>query len=202
MEYNKKLFCPICLKLYDSSFRIPLILPNCCHSMCSECIKKIITKNNNSLICPIDKISYKEIKSIDKLKINKRLLDNLKDKKYSQNNSKEIITEFEDISNSKEISSKDFLKTETFNDLNNSFSSTFINLKSKKENNSICSVHLLPNNIICINDKIKICSQCAKNKLHINHEILTEDELLKQIENLIDKYQEIEKKIYVIILIN
>ena len=194
MEYNKKLFCPICLKLYDSSFRIPLILPNCCHSMCSECIKKIITKNNNSLICPIDKISYKEIRSIDKLKINKRLLDNIKDKKYSQNNSKEIITEFEDISNSKEISSKDFLKTETFNDLNNSFSSTFINLKSKKENNSICSVHLLPNNIICINDKIKICSQCAKNKLHINHEILTEDELLKQIENLIDKYQEIEKK--------
>jgi len=30
--------------------------------------------------------------------------------------------------------------------------------------------------------------------LHINHQVLTEDELLKQIEKLIDIYQEIEKK--------
>ena len=199
MENLRKLFCFICNKLYDPSIHIPLILPTCNHTICSKCIQEILIKNN-SLICPIDNIIYKEINSIEQLKINKQLIEDIK-KKSHKNSKKNNIT-FEDISNSKEIN---FLKNESCYDLNNnnifnlnnnSFSSTFCNLKSKNENSSVCSIHLLLNNHLCIHDKIKICSQCAKNKLHINHEILTEDELLKQIENLIDKYQEIDKKNY------
>ena len=195
MENIKKLFCFICNKLYDPSIHIPLILPICNHNICSKCIQEALIKNN-SLICPIDNIIYKEIKTIEQLKINKQLIEDINVKR-NKNSKKKNIT-FEDISNSKEI--KSFKNEPCYNNIfnlnNNSFSSTFCNLKSKNEKSSVCSIHLLLNNNICINDKIKICSQCAKNKLHINHEILTEDELLKQIENLIDKYQEIEKKNY------
>ena len=195
MENIKKLFCFICNKLYDPSIHIPLILPICNHNICSKCIQEALIKNN-SLICPIDNIIYKEIKTIEQLKINKQLIEDINVKR-NKNSKKKNIT-FEDISNSKEI--KSFKNEPCYNNIfnlnNNSFSSTFCNLKSKNEKSSVCPIHLLLNNNICINDKIKICSQCAKNKLHINHEILTEDELLKQIENLIDKYQEIEKKNY------
>ena len=199
MEYNNK-FCPKCNILYDKFIHTPLILPNCNHSLCSKCICEMLIKNNNNIICPIDKIINKEIKPIEKTKINKLLIENANNKKYNSNTNK-LKTESEEMSLGNENSSKnDDLKTENNllnknnNNLNLSFSSTFLNLKNKNENNSICSLHLLPNNIICVNDRIKICLQCSKNSLHSNHELLTEDELLEQIEKLIDKYQEIEKK--------
>ena len=36
----------------------------------------MLIKNNNSIICPIDKIVNKEIKQIEKTKINKLLIEN------------------------------------------------------------------------------------------------------------------------------
>ena len=197
MEFNSKKVCPKCNLLFDKLIHIPLKLPKCNHSICSKCICEILIKNINEIICPIDKIVNKQIKSINNLEINHNLIDQIGKREFNENNSKILITEIEEneINSKKEIFKTDskYLNRNDYN-LNTSFSSTFLNLKNKNENNSVCSLHLLPNNIICVNDRIKICSECAKNKLHNNHEILTEDELLEQIEKLIDKYQEIEKK--------
>ena len=194
MDYNKLLICPKCNFSYDTLIHIPKVLPNCHHTLCSKCISQF---TSNTIICPIDKIIN------EKNKINEQLMEDINSKKYNTNNSKILNTELEDISVTKEITPKlEYIKTDTndlnqnsFFNINSSFSSTFFNLKAKNENNSICSLHLLPNNIICVDDRVKLCTQCIKsNKLHINHQLLTEDDLLKQIENLIDKYQEIEKK--------
>ena len=203
MEYNGKPICPKCSSLYDKSLHIPLILPNCNHSICSKCICEMIIKNNNCIVCPIDKKVNKEIKSLKNLQINKNLIGAFETTNKKVNKEKNSnIPKLEEVSLGKEIISKsvnlkidnNYFLNQNNNNNSNTFSSTFLNLKNKIENNTICSLHLLPNNIICINDRVKICSQCLKNNnLHINHEILTEDELLEQIEKLIDKYQEIEK---------
>ena len=204
MNSIKHLSCPKCNLLYDKSLHIPRTLPNCCHSMCSKCISDQIFKNNNFIICPIDKMVHKNIYSLEKLQINEKIVEEINNSEYNDiNNSKILITDLEDISIGNEIISKNkIFKTETsdinqtsFNaNTNSSLFSTFFNLKIKNDNISICPIHSVPNNLICINDKTKICLICSKNNLHINHQILTEDELLKQIEKLIDIYQEIEKK--------
>ena len=204
MDFEKHLSCPKCNLLYDSSLHIPRSLPNCGHSMCSKCISDQIFKNNNLIICPLDNKISENINSLEKLQINEKLVEEINNSKYNNSNkSKILITDLEDISVENEILSKNKLfKTETsdinqssFNvNTNSSLFSTFFNLKIKNDNISICPMHSMPNNIICINDKIKMCVICSKNNSHINHQVLTEDELLKQIEKLIDIYQEIEKK--------
>ena len=197
MDFNKNFYCTKCNISYDSSTHTPLKLPNCNHSICSKCISEQIIKNNNSIICPIDKIISKNINSVEEFKINKKLIEDINNYKFKTKNSKILITDLEDLSIGNEITSKnEFLKNDILdiNQANTSLSSTFFNLKLKNENISICPFHSMPNNIICINDRIKICIICSKNNMHINHQILTEDELLKQIEKLIDTYQEIEKK--------
>ena len=204
MDFEKHLSCPKCNLLYDASLHIPRSLPNCGHSMCSKCISDQIFKNNNLIICPLDNNISENINSLEKLQINEKLVEEINNSKYNNSNkSKILITDLEDISVENEILSKNKLfKTETsdinqssFNvNTNSSLFSTFFNLKIKNDNISICPMHSMPNNIICINDKIKMCVICSKNNSHINHQVLTEDELLKQIEKLIDIYQEIEKK--------
>ena len=59
-------------------------------------------------------------------------------------------------------------------------------------NNSACNIHGLPLNIICIDEKKKICTQCALNDIHSNHQIITEKDFLFNIDNLIDLFQEID----------
>ena len=204
MNFEKLLSCPKCNLLYDKSLHIPRTLPNCSHTMCSKCISDQIFKTNNYIICPIDKIIYENIQSLEKLKINEKLVEEINNSKYNNiNNSNILITDLEDISVGNEILSKNkIFNTETSDinqssyniNTNSSLLSTFFNLKIKNDNISICPIHSMPNNRICINDKIKMCGICSKNNLHINHQVLTEDEFLKQIEKLIDIYQEIEKK--------
>ena len=58
--------------------------------------------------------------------------------------------------------------------------------------NQICTIHSLPLNIICIDEKKKICSQCALNNDHVNHQIMTEIEFMNNIDNLIDIFQEVD----------
>ena len=68
------------------------------------------------------------------------------------------------------------------------------NILLEKNNNQICKDHSLPLNIICIDEKKKICSQCALNNEHVNHQIMTETEFMNSIDNLIDIFQEVDKK--------
>ena len=68
--------------------------------------------------------------------------------------------------------------------------------KVLKKNSSklFCNKHSLPLNIICIDDRIKICSQCVLNSKHSNHQIITDSEFIDNIDYLIDLFQEINSK--------
>ena len=61
--------------------------------------------------------------------------------------------------------------------------------------NSICEMHLLPMNIICIDEKEKICRQCALSKNHLNHKIITEKDYYKNIDELTNIYNDIKMNI-------
>ena len=56
----------------------------------------------------------------------------------------------------------------------------------------MCNIHSLPLNVICIDERKKICSQCALNDEHSNHQIITESEFMNNIDNLIDLFQEVD----------
>ena len=66
-------------------------------------------------------------------------------------------------------------------------------LLKSNSNQKNCNIHSLPLNIICIDEKIKICSQCALNDKHSNHQIITENDFIINIDKLIELYQKIDK---------
>ena len=98
MDYNKLFICPKCNISYDTSIHIPRILPNCYHTICSKCISQLLIHDTNSIICPIDKKINKDINSLEKIKINEKLIEDINNKKFNTNNSKILNTELEDIS--------------------------------------------------------------------------------------------------------
>lgn len=59
----------------------------------------------------------------------------------------------------------------------------------------ICSIHSLPLNIICVDDRQRICSQCALNNLHLNHQIIPENKFTEYINELIKVYEKIESNL-------
>ena len=69
-------------------------------------------------------------------------------------------------------------------------------------NISAWNTHGLPLNIICIDEKKKICSQCALNNIHSDHQIITEKDFLLNIDNLIELFQEIDNNEIIYLSIN
>jgi len=61
--------------------------------------------------------------------------------------------------------------------------------KTQSFNTNFCKEHARPLDVICIDEKIKICNQCALNPKHCNHQIVTDDEFMNQIDTLIDLFQ-------------
>ena len=177
MEFEK-LKCPICNNLYDSSLHIPKILINCGHTICSFCISIKIHENlNNEIICPYDLLANNNITSADLLPTNRSLIDLIENIDKSEKNNLEVnISPLENITS-------DFLRKSN---------SIRTSLKNKPSN--ICLKHSLPLNIICVDDKKKICSQCALQSNHFNHQIFTDEEFMNQIDNLIDLFQDVDNK--------
>ena len=64
--------CPLCKNQYDEETRIPRILLNCGHSICSLCISKF-NETQTSLKCPEDNTEYQNI-SLSSFPINKALI--------------------------------------------------------------------------------------------------------------------------------
>ncbi len=178
MEFEK-LKCPICNNLYDSSLHIPKILINCGHTICSFCISiKIHENSNNEIICPYDLLANNNITSADLLPTNRSLIDLIEnfDKNEKNKNLEINISPLENTTS-------DFLRKSN---------SIRTSLKNKPSN--ICLKHSLPLNIICVDDKKKICSQCALQSNHFNHQIFTDEEFMNQIDNLIDLFQDVDNK--------
>ena len=46
--------CPICTFEFDANDRKPLLC-RCGNSICNECVALIVTRNNNSFVCPLCK---------------------------------------------------------------------------------------------------------------------------------------------------
>ena len=203
---NDKYHCPKCKLLFDSMNHLPRILPTCSHSICSYCINEQLQQSEKNVICPIDNILYEKISGINFFKENQNLILELqeflnipKNHNYEISHDEEIFFDKSGIMNSDKFN-------DTMNSLNlNSsiISSSHCYYKKAKEvrnslleknNNQICKDHSLPLNIICIDEKKKICSQCALNNEHVNHQIMTETEFMNSIDNLIDIFQEVDNK--------
>ena len=199
---NDKYHCPKCKLLFDSNNHLPRILPTCSHSLCSYCITEQLHQTPQTVTCPLDKDVYKEIVSINYFKENTNLIEELQESyNIPSNHNYEISNEEIDFDNDKSI----IMNSDKFNDTMNSMnlnasimsSSHYQKSKNmrnslKEKNNSMCEKHTLPLNVICIDEKKKICSQCALNDEHVNHQIITEDEFMNNIENLIDLFQEVD----------
>ena len=203
---SDKYHCPKCKLLFDSMNHFPRILPSCNHSLCSYCINEEINKKEKHVICPIDNILYEKISNINFFKENQNLIEQLQEKlnipfnhNYEISNDDEIFFDKSGI----------IMNSDKFSDTNNSLnlninssiiSSSHCYYKKSKDirnilianNNQICSSHSLPLNIICIDERKKICSQCALNNEHVNHQILTEIEFMNNIDSLIDLFHEVD----------
>ena len=197
-----KYHCPKCKLLFDYKNHIPRNL-NCGHTLCSYCIIEQLHSSKNSISCPIDKTVYNNIVSIDSFKENTNLIEEIQE--YLDipiNHNYEISNEDIFFDNDKSI-----MNSDKFNDSFNSMTlnasiisssncyykkSKVVRNSIKETNNKMCEKHTLPLNVICIDEKIKICSQCALNNDHVNHQIITEDEFMNNIDTLIDLFQEID----------
>ena len=199
---NDKFHCPKCKLLFDSLNHLPRILSSCSHSLCSYCINEQLHKTENTVICPIDNKHYENIRNINFFKENQNLIEELQESlNIPTNHNYEISNDDLLFDKSGIINSDKFSDTMNSLNLNSSIiSSSHCYYKKSKEiknsliekNNQICTIHSLPLNIICIDEKKKICSQCALNNDHVNHQIMTEIEFMNNIDNLIDIFQEVD----------
>ena len=186
--------CPNCNILFDLSEHLPRILPQCNHSLCASCITKIFFENSlKKIICPMDKVEYDNISNINSFEINKVFIENIK----NNNGNSSTDAEMQDYSEKNLI---DKITPNKNNDkiLNttNSYDKIISQLRkiiNKNSSQCSCEIHSLPMNIICIDERKKICSQCALNDIHSTHQIITEKDFLFNINKLIDLFQEIDR---------
>ena len=201
---NEKYHCPKCKLLFDSLNHIPRILPSCSHSLCTYCINEQLHKNEKKILCPIDNTPYENIENINFFKENQNLIEEIQEKlNILSNHNYEISNEEIFFDKSGIIMNSDKF-SDTLNSLNlntSIISSAHCYYKKSKEirnnllsnnKNQICEKHSLPLNIICIDEKKKICGQCALNNEHVNHQIMTEIEFMNNIDNLIDLFHEVD----------
>ena len=209
-----KNICIVCHIPFDESIHLPRSLPNCTHTICSLCLSKNLLTKSNTFMCPKDNIIYSNVDNIDYFKVNKNILEKIKQIQNQNNQTQNDSTKIDIISLDKEKTkaTKTKIDTGTVNDStlnNNTNTLTYINnqnpqqcyikktikfnKKLKFANNSlICSIHSLPLNVICVNDRQKICSQCALNNLHLEHQIITENKFMDYVNELLKILQEIE----------
>ena len=209
-----KNICIVCHIPFDESIHLPRSLPNCTHTICSLCLSKNLLTKSNTFMCPKDNIIYSNVDNIDYFKVNKNILEKIKQNQNQNNQTQNDSTKIDIISLDKEKTkaNKTKIDTGTVNDStlnNNTNTLTYINSQNPQQcyikktikfnkklkfaNNSlICSIHSLPLNVICVNDRQKICSQCALNNLHLEHQIITENKFMDYVNELLKILQEIE----------
>ena len=175
-EVDEDRKCPLCKNLYNNQERIPRILLQCGHTICEKCIKNFL--DNPPLKCPEDQTEYKDIDSINQFPINKALMKILKKINETKNNSslkgfytsregRKVIDSFKMLSSSKKNIEEEFCKEH----------------KNRKLE------------IICLEDRCKICTNCAIFGPHKNHKLLSIDELQKDIEKKAENLMTIFQKI-------
>ena len=181
--------CPICNNQYDEEIRIPRILLNCGHTICSSCISSS-ENSHTSLKCPEDNTEYQNI-SLSSFPINKALLRLLHLISESKRNKEE-----NSLNKTATIKTP---KTSPNKSLNTARASR-INLENLKlysnKKNEQCLEH--PNRnleMICLEELCKICTNCAIFGKHKNHNVINIDEFVKDIELKAEKLIELFENI-------
>ena len=170
--------CPICLINFNDHKNEPRILIKCGHSICLSCLKEKINFDEKILICPIDNLKYENINSVEIFPKNLALIELFKNKTL------ECLTSPQPKFNSNKLKLIESIKK----------------INDKEQNiNQICNIHPNKNlEIICLDDKCKICTNCALFGEHKNHNIINIDDFEKEIEIkselLINLFDTIEKK--------
>ena len=181
--------CPLCNNQYDEEIRIPRILLNCGHTICSLCISS--SNNSNSLLkCPEDNTEYQNI-TLASFPINKALLRLLhKISESKKNNEENSLTKIVSIKTPK-TSPEKRLNTARASRINLENLKLISNKKSEK-----CPEHPSRNlEMICLEDQCKICTNCAIFGKHKNHNVINIDEFVKDIELKAEKLIELFENI-------
>ena len=196
--------------------------------LCSTCINKLLKEENN-LNIPNDLIENRITEMEEETEIDKTLNRKTENNEIVRHElNKSIIEEIKRDSMNKtliqgikqKINQKQILshinsqKSILNNNLNNSFSNQIKHTKSNKNiqspekyyikktvkaNTPTCNIHFLPLDMICLNENIKLCNKCALDKAHWNHEIITDNEFMRYINELNIIYDTMEKneKMYI-----
>ena len=181
--------CPLCNNQYDEETRIPRILLNCGHSICSLCITKF-NETQIPLKCPEDNTEYQNI-SLTSFPINKalmRLLHKISESK--KNNEENSLIKIPIIKTPKTSPDKG-LNTARASRINLENLKLISNQKCEK-----CLEHPSRNlEMICLEELCKICTNCAIFGKHKNHNVINIDEFVKDIEIKAEKLIELFENI-------
>ena len=181
--------CPLCNNQYDEETRIPRILLNCGHSICSLCITKF-NETQTPLKCPEDNTEYQNI-SLTSFPINKdliRLLHKISESK--KNNEENSLIKIPIIKTPKTSPDKG-LNTARASRINLENLKLINNQKCEK-----CLEHPSRNlEMICLEELCKICTNCAIFGKHKNHNVINIDEFVKDIEIKAEKLIELFENI-------
>jgi len=142
---------------------------------------------NNSIIEELKEQSIKKTLIIQEIKQqskNKPFLNEISQQQNTQNNNAKNEARDNSSTNSKKYYVKKTVKVNKLPE--------YKSRENASSTLSLCTIHSLPLNVICINEKKRICSQCALNKIHINHKIITEKDFIQYIEELSKIYNNLE----------
>ena len=181
--------CPLCNNQYDEETRIPRILLNCGHSICSLCITKF-NETQIPLKCPEDNTEYQNI-SLTSFPINKALMRLLHKISESKKNNEENSLIKIPILKTPKTSPDKGLNTARASRINLENLKLISNQKCEK-----CLEHPSRNlEMICLEELCKICTNCAIFGKHKNHNVINIDEFVKDIEIKAEKLIELFENI-------
>lgn len=146
------LTCTNCKDLFNTEERQPLLLPTCGHSVCVQCMSKILQDNPKELRCPEDGQPcdfYNQSKGIKSFPLNRAVLKAMK--------AHLELTR----------TSQGFPKPESLSELERKDSQTCFN--------DFCFNHKQKFSLICFTEKKLICADCALFGDHKDHEFMKID---------------------------
>ncbi|CAK58033.1 unnamed protein product (macronuclear) [Paramecium tetraurelia] len=161
----EELICPQCHNIFNEFENTPLMLPDCGHTICQQCIQFMLSNSDGQQIsCPEDNILARGKLNISEFPKNCQLL-------------KMILKQRSSIE-----------QPEYQLNLNN----------FAKERFELCAEHLEKLEIVCLTDKIRICTKCALFGNHRHHEVKSVDDVVREVthkaENIMQTYQKILDK--------
>jgi hypothetical protein len=188
--------CPLCEGLYNLTTKLPILLSMCGHTFCQDCINKLYDPNSQILTCPEDNLKMENIQNLEILPKNVTLLNLMqKIQKRKINSSMSVTT---DNKSSLLDNPTNFPHRHTLSVIPLP-TNLFENQNIQNNIFNTCLQHRRPLEIVCLDHRIKICTSCALFGDHKNHNLKSEDDIVKETsikaEILIQYYEIIEKNI-------